>query len=233
MVETLRQWGLPDLVGCDRDPRWVGAASGRDFPSAFVRMWHCLGVQAYVCPPHRPDKNGCVERYNNSYQYECLLVHYPTDVGQVREGTAQSHQHYNHERPNQAPPCGNRPPRVAFPTLPPRPSLPAFIDPDGWVQAEAFERYARKVTYGGRVKVDEHWYDVQQALGGSYVVLEVDAAKQELVVWHHQEEVKRLPIKGLVKTQFPWEDYVTQLGEEARSEWHRYQQTRVPRHSAR
>lgn len=31
VVETLRQRGLPDLVGFDRDPRWVGAASGRDF----------------------------------------------------------------------------------------------------------------------------------------------------------------------------------------------------------
>src|SRR5262249_17355429 len=31
VVETLREYGLPDLVGFDRDPRFVGSASGRDF----------------------------------------------------------------------------------------------------------------------------------------------------------------------------------------------------------
>src|SRR5215470_3771293 len=78
VVETLGQWGLPDLVGFDRDPRWVGAASGRDFKSPFGRMWQCLKVGVYMCPPKRPDKKGCVERYNQSYKYECLLVHHPT-----------------------------------------------------------------------------------------------------------------------------------------------------------
>jgi hypothetical protein len=60
-------------------------------------------------------------------------VERPTDVGQVREVTAAYHHHYYHERPNQAKPCGNQPPRVAFPSLLPRPPLPAFLDPDGWV----------------------------------------------------------------------------------------------------
>src|SRR5262249_52083899 len=160
----LGQWGLPDLVGFDRDPRWVGAASGRDFPSPFVRMWHCLKGGVYICPPRRPDKNGCVERYNKSYKYECLLVHHPTDGGPVREVTAAYHRHSNHERPNQAKPCGKRPPRVAFPRWPPRPPLPSFIDPDDWVQAIDGEHYVRKVTREGRVKIDERWYYIQQAL---------------------------------------------------------------------
>jgi len=30
VVEALRNAGLPDLVGFDRDPRFVGSASGRD-----------------------------------------------------------------------------------------------------------------------------------------------------------------------------------------------------------
>ena len=36
--------------------------------------------------------------------------------------------------PNQARSCGNRPPRVAFPALPPRPAVPAEVDPDGWLR---------------------------------------------------------------------------------------------------
>jgi hypothetical protein len=233
VVETLGQWGLPDLVGFDRDVRWVGSASGRDFPSPFVRMWQCLGVQVYICPPHRPDRNGCVERYNKSYKYECLLIERPTDVGQVREVTAVYHHHYNHERPNQAKPCGNRPPRVAFPSLPKRPSLPAFLDPDGWVQTIDGERYARKVRGDGCVSLGERSYYVQQALAGKRIVLEVDGRARELVVWFQQEAVKRIPIKGLQQTLLPWEAYVARLREEARSEWRRNQQARATRQSAR
>ncbi len=59
-----------------------------------------------------------VERFHRSLGEECLDKHQPTDLGQVREVTTTYHQHYNFERPNQAKPCGNRPPRVAFPELP-------------------------------------------------------------------------------------------------------------------
>jgi hypothetical protein len=38
VVEFLQLYGLPAMLTFDRDPRWVGSASGRDFPSAFVRM---------------------------------------------------------------------------------------------------------------------------------------------------------------------------------------------------
>ena len=47
---------------------------------------------------------------------------------------------------------------------------------------------------------------VLQALAGRQVVLEVDAPRREVVVWHQREEVKRLPIKGLVKTLLPWDE---------------------------
>lgn len=125
-------------------------------------MWHCLGVQVDLCPPHRPDRNGWVERYTKSYKYACLLIARPTDAGQVREVTAVYHHHYTHERPNQAKPCGNHPPRVAFPTEPSRPPLPASLDPDGWVQASDGEYYARKVRGDGCVSLGERSYDVQQ-----------------------------------------------------------------------
>jgi hypothetical protein len=57
VVEFLLLYGLPSMLTFDRDPRWVGSASGRDFPSAFVRFLLCLGIQPNICPPHRPDKN--------------------------------------------------------------------------------------------------------------------------------------------------------------------------------
>jgi transposase len=71
-VEFLQRSGLPAMLTFDRDPRWVGSASGRDFPSAFVRFLLCLGIQPTICLPHRPDKSCYVERLHRTYKYECL-----------------------------------------------------------------------------------------------------------------------------------------------------------------
>jgi hypothetical protein len=54
------QHGLPAMLTFDNDPRFVGSASGRDFPSALVRFLLCLGVIPNVIPPHRPDLNAYV-----------------------------------------------------------------------------------------------------------------------------------------------------------------------------
>jgi hypothetical protein len=62
MAEVLEHHGKPDSITLDRDTRWVGSASGRDFPSAFLRFLLCLGIHPNVCPPHRPDLNAFVER---------------------------------------------------------------------------------------------------------------------------------------------------------------------------
>ena len=162
-----------------------------------------------------------VERFHRSLGEECLDKFCPTDVGQVREVTAAFHQHYNEERPNQAKPCGNRPPRVAFPELPVRPALRLGVDPDIWVLAVHGEHYARKVGPDGCVKLGDKRYYVQKDLAGRHVVLEVDAPTCELVVWHRKEVVKRLPLKGLSRTMLAFDDFVDQLRLEARSEWRR------------
>jgi hypothetical protein len=62
VLSFLRQYGVPRRLTFDRDPRGVGSASGRDFPSALVRLLRCLGIDPQVCPPHRPDRNAFVER---------------------------------------------------------------------------------------------------------------------------------------------------------------------------
>ncbi len=60
VAALVQQQGLPQQVTFDRDTRFVGSATQRDFPSAFIRFWLCLGVQVDVCPPHRPDRNAFV-----------------------------------------------------------------------------------------------------------------------------------------------------------------------------
>ena len=60
MAQILQEHGRPETITFDRDTRWVGSASGRDFPSAFMRFLLCLAIQPVVCPAHRPDLNAFV-----------------------------------------------------------------------------------------------------------------------------------------------------------------------------
>jgi hypothetical protein len=68
----LVSYGLPEEITFDNDPRFVGSASGSDFPSALRRFWHCLDVKMNQIPPHRPDLNAFVERFHKSLGQECL-----------------------------------------------------------------------------------------------------------------------------------------------------------------
>jgi hypothetical protein len=222
LVEVVQQHGLPEQITFDRDPRFVGSHTGRDFPSAFIKFWHCLGVRVNVCPPHRPDLNCYVERYHRSYGSECLAFFRPENLARVREVTAQYKQHYNYERPHQGTACHNQPPRVAFPELPALPSVPLVVDPDKWVERCATLRFSRKVDYRGVIKVDKHHYYLKKELAGQYVMVEIEAVKRELVVSQGKasgsEEIRRMPIKGLVGGVVSFEEYVKLMLTEARSE---------------
>jgi len=83
VITFLRQYGCPRQMTFDRDPRWVGGVSGRDFPSPLRRLLLCLGIIPCVCPPHRPDKNAYVERYHRTYGQECLHIHQPSTLQEV------------------------------------------------------------------------------------------------------------------------------------------------------
>jgi hypothetical protein len=111
-----------------------------------------------------------------------------------------------------------------------RPTVPAFVDPDGWMRAAHGERYARKVKSDGRVVIGERYYYVQKALAGERVVLEVDADTGELVVWHRQVPIKRLELKGLKNRPLAFDDFVDQLRQEAHQAW---RQTQMALHARR
>jgi hypothetical protein len=226
VAELLAARGLPRSITVDRDPRFVGSPSGRDFPAPFLRFLACLGIEVTVCPPRRPDKNCYVERYHGTLERECLAIQRPATLEQARAATAAFRDHYNHERPNQALSCGNRPPRVAFPTLPSLPTVPEWVDPDRWLRAVHGRRFVRKVRRDGSVVVTEAAYYVKQALAGQRVVVEVDADARTLVVLHRQEVIKRMPIKGLRGEQIAFADFLAQMRQEARSDWRAWLQRR-------
>lgn len=209
---------MPKQVTFDRDPRWVGSHTGRDFPSAFVRFWYSLGVKVKICPPHRPDLNCYVERYHRAYGSECLAVLHPQTLEEFEEVTPQYHYHYNWERPNQSSACQNQPPRVAFPTLPAFPALPLSVNPDKWLEVCHGQHYVRKVDWRGTIRVDKAHYYLKKELAGKHVQVELDGAARQLVVKLEQQEVKRLAIKGLYGGELAFGEYAAQIVREARSE---------------
>jgi Integrase core domain len=218
MAGILRQQGRPSSITFDRDPRWVGAASGRDFPSAFVRFLWCLGIGVIVCPAHRPDLNAFVERYHRTLKYECLLISCPQTEEQVRAVNETFVDHYNQERPNQARSCGNRPPRVAFAELPSLPRVPEVVDPDRWLRVIDGQHFVRKVRHNGTVLLDDVGYDIKQSLAGQYVDVCVDANTQAFVIWHQHQPCKRVAIKGLQKTALSFDRFVELMSQQALSE---------------
>jgi transposase InsO family protein len=164
MAERLQAHGLPSVVTFDRDARFVGSATGKDFPAAWVRFWLCLGVRVSICPPRRPDKNAFVERYHRAYQAECLAVYRPADLDQAEQVTQRFQHHYNQERPNQALSCGNRPPAVAFPDLPTLPTLPMLVDPDLWLQHVDGQMYVRRLSANGTFRLNHQAYYVSSCV---------------------------------------------------------------------
>ena len=211
VAELVQQHGLPTAITIDRDVRLVGAPQQRDFPSPFVRFWLCLGVAVTICPPQRPDKNPFVERYHRSFEYECLRIYRPHDLATATTVTATYQRFYNEERPHQGLSCANLPPRVAFPTLPTLPPVPALVDADCWLHVYDGHTFVRKVQQGGRVRVADLTYYVKMPLLGQQIALRVDAAAGQFVVEVGGQEVQRLGIKGLGLGMLPFTTFVQRL----------------------
>lgn len=159
-----------------------------------------------------------MERLHRTLNQECLQVHVPTTLGEVREVTETFLQHYNHERPHQGTACGDLPPHTAFPTLPVLPSLPERIDPDCWLETVHGQAFARKVGTNGSVDVDDEHYYISQACAGRRVVLFVNAHEKVFGVWLDGQLIKSVPIKGLAGREMQWEEYVAFIKQQARSE---------------
>ncbi len=218
VAELFVRQGLPQVVRLDRDVRFVSSPSGSDFPSALVRFCECLGVGVRLCDPHHPQQNGFVERYHRTYQEECLAVDRPATEEQVREVTAAFAQHYNEERPHQGRSCGNRPPRVAFASLPELPTVPDLVDPDRWLQVRDGLHLVRKVRRDGTVRVDLKSYYVSRALAGQHVSLHLSAPKRAWLVVHEHQVLKTLPLKGLLGQAVRFEAFVQLMIGQARAE---------------
>ena len=222
LVDIFHEQGMPTSLRFDRDPRFVGSWSGRDFPAAFVRFLLCLGIRPLICPPQRPDKNPFVERYHRSYEYECLRPMQPATLDEVNAVNAVFLQHYNFERPHQGLSCGNQPPRVAFPQLPTLPRLPSIIDPDKWIDTISGRYYQRRIQANGSLQVGRQRYYVAAKEKGRSVVVTVDAQSRLLLVIQGHTVIKSLPLKGVHDELMSLECYVRMISREAESEYRHF-----------
>ncbi len=197
------------------NPRFVGAAQQRDFPSPLVRFWLCLGVAVTVCSRRRPGLNAFVEWYHRAFRYECLQIYQPHNMETATAVTAAYQRFYNEERPHQGLSCGNVP--VAFPTLPALPPAPAVVDADRWLHAYDGHNFVRNLRREGHVTVADVAYYVKVALAGQHIALRVDVRAGQFVVEADGREVQRLVIKGIGAGTLPFATFMERLCAEART----------------
>jgi hypothetical protein len=104
---------------------------------------------------------------------------------------------------------------VAFPTLPTLPALPERVDPDAWLVPLDQKVYLRHVGRDGCVDVDLATYYLGPQMAGWSVLLQVQAHSRQFAVWHQDQIVKLLPIKGLVGQEMALDDSLHYILQEA------------------
>jgi hypothetical protein len=222
LLHLVESMGLPQGIVCDNDPRLVGSGGSDRFPTAWLRSLACLGITVDVLRPYHPEDKPFVERFNRTLQAECLREAHPTTVPETNAALAAYLPFYNEERPHQGDACQNRPPRQAFPLLPRLPSVPAQVNPDAWLKTYDDQRFRRQVDSRGAVQLGKYPYFVGRLFRGRRAVLRLDAAAQVFQVEVNGQIVKSLPIRGLYGRLMSFEEFVSTMCDEARSEWQRY-----------
>jgi len=140
-----------------------------------------------------------------------LRIYRPHNLETATMVTAAYQRFYNEERPHQGISCDNVPPRVAFPTLPLLPKVPAIVDADRWLHTYDGHSFVRRVQRGGQVMVADVPYYIKATLAKQQVAFRVDAATGQFVVEADGRAVQRVAIKGLGLGTLPFDTFVERL----------------------
>jgi hypothetical protein len=146
----------------------------------------------------------------------------PATLDDVQTVNGWFHHYYNEERPHQGRSCGNRPPLVAFPDLPPLPALPATVDPDAWLTYTRGRVYRRRINGKGALQLGRQLYYVGTAYCGQLVAVTVRPALKIFDVLLGHTVIKSLSIKGLYNQVLALDDYLRHITQEAESEYRQY-----------
>lgn len=86
--------------------------------------------------------------------------------------------------------------------------LPQRVDPDAWLATLDQKMDLRHVGRDPRVDVDLATYSIGPQMARRAVLLQVIAQSRQFAVWHENQIVKRLPIKGLVGQEMALNEYL-------------------------
>lgn len=219
LVKPLQQYGCPTSLTVDRDPRWVGSPSGSDFPSALLRFCSCLGIQVHLCAPRHPQENAFVERYHRSRpgQNASPTSGLPAWSRPVRRPRTLCSTTISSDPTRRCPVATSR-------HAPPSRNCPAYVpckrlvDPDAWLDGLHGWHVERKVDAHGMVKIDLKQYYVSSKLVGHRLSLQLDAKARCLHVFQGQQQLKSLPIKGLVGHLLTFEQFLSHMRAQARAQ---------------
>ena len=218
VVELLLVVGLPKLLRFDNDPRFVGSWQTDGYPSPLMKLLWVLGVQPDITAPGKPQHKPYVERSIRTLKYECLWLERPRDYFEAGEILDAYRPFYNHERMNQADICEDRPPAVAFPTLPNLPHIPDTVNPDAWLSRYDKRVFKRKVGQNGSAQVGKHSYYLDYWLAGQSVGFQLDAKLAVFNVFHKGNFVKQADVQGLLGHTMPFQDFVRHMLQQARTD---------------
>jgi len=219
VLRLFEQHGLPKRLRYDRDPRLWGSWNRDSYPSPLTRLLRVLGVEPVICPPHRPDRKPFVERGIGTLKYEWLARHSPTTLADALALLEPFVAYHNTERPHQGAACHNQIPDIAFPkmTLPILPSLPEWVSPNRWLEAEHGRTFRRHVHASGAIQIDRHSYYIGQAFAGLTVLAHLDSSKARFIVSLNGKTLRILPLKGIHPETLSLPDYLELIQAEARS----------------
>jgi hypothetical protein len=175
VVAFLRRDALPHMFTFDRDPRWVGSQSGRDFPSALRRFLLCLGIDQSALPAASASKASLRRTLSPLVQ-----IRVEAFASACHEASSQRSDP-RLSRTLQLAASTSRalvPPRIAHPDLPHLPALEASVDPDRWVDHLHARAYVRHVGADGCVTVDERSYYIGLEHKSKAVALLINAPER-------------------------------------------------------
>lgn len=204
------EWGLPDRLFVDRDSVFYDNGSKSPFPTRFHLWLQALGVVLVIGAAHRPQKRGITERSHQTWDQQVL-------TGQTFEAWEQLRLALTRRRDfmNECLPCASlagQPPLVAYPQTrtPRRGYRPEWeeelIDLRRVYAYLAPGRWFRKGSNVGAFSLGNQRYVLGKDWIGQDTEITFDPSDQHLVCRSPEvDKPKRLPIKGLSKTELTGE----------------------------
>jgi transposase InsO family protein len=109
------EWGLPAILRTDQGSCFVGSMPQHGFPSDFTLWLVGLGIRHEVIGKGQVTQNGCVERFNRTYNSLVLRGGPYADLDELRAASKRTVDFLNTTYPSRAGTCAARAPLEAHP----------------------------------------------------------------------------------------------------------------------